>query len=51
MAKKTVKFFAVKTTKKPATVKFRTKSGEVVSFKALKTVKQKQVIQFRAKDK
>jgi len=38
MAKKTVKFFAFKTATKPATVKFRTKSGEVVSFKALKTL-------------
>jgi hypothetical protein len=49
MSKKTVKFTAVKTSTKPATVKFRTKSGEVVSFKALKTVKQKQVVTFRAK--
>lgn len=51
MSKKTVKFIAVKTATKPATIKFRTKSGEVVSFKALKTVKQKQVVQFRAKVK
>jgi hypothetical protein len=50
MAKKNVKFVAVKTTK-PARLKFRTKSGEVVSFKALKTVKQKQVVHFRAKKK
>jgi hypothetical protein len=49
MSKKLVKFTAVKTATKPATVKFRTKSGEVVSFKALKTVKQKQVVKFRAK--
>jgi hypothetical protein len=51
MAKKLVKFVAVKTTTKPARVKFRTKSGEVVSFKALKTVKQKQVVRFQAKKK
>jgi len=49
MAKKTVTFTAVKTVTKPAVVKFKTKSGEVVSFKALKTVKQKQIVQFRAK--
>ncbi|MGD0076194.1 MAG: hypothetical protein ABSD31_17915 [Candidatus Binataceae bacterium] len=44
MAKKNVRFVAVKT--KPATVKFKTKSGKTVSFKALKTVKQ--VVRFRA---
>jgi hypothetical protein len=51
MAKETVRFVAVKTEKKPATVKFRTKSGETVSFKALKTVKKKKVVRFRAKRK
>ena len=51
MPKKTVKFVAVKTTTKPATIRFRTKSGKVVSFKALKIVKQKQVVRFRAKKK
>jgi hypothetical protein len=49
MPKETVRFVAVRTVKKPATVKFRTKSGETVSFKALKTVKKKEVVQFRAK--
>ena len=29
----------VKTVKKPAVVKFETKSGETVSFRAIKTVK------------
>lgn len=41
MAKNTVRFFAQKTVTKPATVKFKTKSGETVSFKALRTFKQK----------
>lgn len=50
MASKNVRFTAVKTLKKPATVKFKTKSGETVSFKALKTLKQKEVVvRFRAK--
>jgi hypothetical protein len=49
MKKKTVKFVAVKTVKKPATVRFRTKSGKTVSFKAVKTFKQKNTVQFRAK--
>ena len=49
MAKTTVRFIAVKTVTKPATVKFKTKSGETVSFKALKTFKRKKVVQFRAK--
>lgn len=49
MAKKTVKFTAVKTVKTPTTVKFTTKSGDVVSFKAVKTEKQKTLVKFRAK--
>jgi hypothetical protein len=49
MAKKTVRFVAVKTVSKPAVVKFTTKSGEVVSFKAIKTVKKKKVVQFKAR--
>jgi hypothetical protein len=49
MAKKTVRFTAVKTVTKPTVVKFTTKSGEVVAFKARKTVKEKQVVQFKAK--
>jgi hypothetical protein len=51
MAKEKVRFIAVKTGKKPTTVKFKTKSGETVSFKALKTFKKKQVVQFRTKRK
>ncbi len=51
MAKEAVRFVAVKTVQKPATVKFKTKSGETVSFKALKTVKKKEVVEFRAKRK
>lgn len=51
MAKKTVRFTAVKTVAKPTTVKFTTKSGEVVSFKAIKTVKKKEVVQFKARKK
>lgn len=51
MAKQNVRFTAIKTVKKPTTVHFRTKSGEVVSFKALKTAKKKEVVQFRAKKK
>jgi hypothetical protein len=49
MSKKTVRFMAVRTVKKPTTVKFTTKSGEVVSFRAVKTEKKKKVVQFRAK--
>ncbi len=48
MAKKNVRFVATKTVAKPATVKFKTKSGQTVSFKALKTVKERQVVRFRA---
>ncbi len=51
MPKETVRFVAVKTVKRPATVKFKTKSGETVSFKALKTVKKREVVHFRAKRK
>ncbi|SRR5713101_1763294 len=49
MAKKNVRFVAIKTVKKPATVTFRTRSGETVSFKALKTFKKEEVVRFRAK--
>jgi arginyl-tRNA synthetase len=47
MAKKTVRFVAVETVRKPATVRFKTKSGKTVSFKAVKTFAQKKV-RFRA---
>ena len=51
MPKRAVKFVAIKTVTKPATVEFKTKSGKTVSFKALRTVKQRQVVNFRAKKK
>ena len=51
MPSKNVRFDAIKTVKKPATVKFKTKSGQTVSFKALKTVKRREVVHFRAKKK
>jgi len=51
MAKQNIRFIAVRTIKKPATVEFRTKTGELVSFKAIKTVKQKEIVNFRAKKK
>ncbi len=51
MAKRTVRFTAVKTVAKPTTVKFKKKSGEVVTFKAIKTVKKKEVVQFKARKK
>jgi hypothetical protein len=51
MAQKNVRFEAVKTVKKPATIKFKTKSGETVSFRALKTFREKEVVHFRAKRK
>jgi len=51
MAKTNVRFVATKTVKKPATVRFKTKSGETVSFKALKTFERKEVVHFRARKK
>jgi hypothetical protein len=51
MAKGNVRFVAVQTVKRPATVKFKTKSGKTVAFKAFKTVKKKEVVHFRAKRK
>jgi hypothetical protein len=51
MANENVRFNAVKTVKKPATVKFKTKSGKTVSFKALKTVQKRVTVRFRAKKK
>jgi len=51
MPKKNVRFVAIRTVKKPATVKFKTKSGETVSFKAVKTFKRQEVVRFRAKSK
>jgi hypothetical protein len=51
MANQNVRFDGVKTVKKPATVKFKTKSGKTVSFKALKIVRKKVAVHFRAKKK
>jgi len=51
MAKKNVRFEAVKVVAKPTTIRFKTKSGQTVSFKAIKTSKQKQSVRFRAKAK
>ena len=51
MPKQTVRFVAVKTVRKPTTVKFKTKSGKTVSFKAIKTFEQKTPVRFRAKKK
>jgi hypothetical protein len=51
MANRNVRFVAIKTVKKPATVKFKTKSGETVSFRAVKTFKKEEVVHFRAKKK
>jgi len=51
MAKKNVRFVATKTVAKPATIKFKTKSGQTVSFKAVKTVKERQVVKIRARRK
>ena len=49
MANKNVRFVAIKTVKKPARIKFKTKSGKTVSFRAVKTVERKRVVRFRAK--
>jgi hypothetical protein len=51
MAKANAKFVTFKTVRKPARVKFKTKSGKTVSFKAVKTVEKKVVAHFRAKRK
>ncbi len=51
MAKRNVRFTAVKTVTKPATVRFKTKSGETVSFKALKTFRKKEEVHLRARNK
>jgi hypothetical protein len=40
MANQNARFSAVKTVKKPATVKFKTKSGKTVFIKALKIVQK-----------
>jgi len=51
MAQRNVKFVATRTVRKPARVKFKTKSGETVSFRAVKTFERKEVVRFRARKK
>jgi hypothetical protein len=51
MAKRNVKFDAIKVVTKPTTIKFKTKTGKTVSFKALKTVEQKKTVRFRVRAK
>jgi hypothetical protein len=51
MAQKNVRFVATRTVRRPATVKFKTKSGKTVSFRAVKTFERKEVVHFRAKKK
>jgi len=49
MGRQRVSFVSTKTVKRPATVKFKTKTGKTVSFKAFKTAEKKVVVRFRAK--
>jgi hypothetical protein len=51
MPKNNIRFAAVETVTKPATVRFKTKSGGTVSFKALKTFRKKADAHSRAKIK
>ncbi|MGO9168546.1 MAG: hypothetical protein ACLP56_16905 [Candidatus Sulfotelmatobacter sp.] len=51
MAQRNVKFVATETVSKPATVKFKTKSGETVSIRAVKTFERKASARARAKKK
>jgi hypothetical protein len=51
MARQKVSFVATKTVKRPATVRFKTKTGKTVSFKAFKTAQKRVVVNFRAKKK
>jgi hypothetical protein len=48
MAKNNIRFTAVETVTKPATVRYKTKSGGTVSFKALKTFRKKEAVHSRA---
>ena len=49
--RKLVKFQAVRTIKKPTTVKFITKTGQTISFRAIETIKKPVVVKFYAKKK
>jgi len=51
MAKNNTRFAAVETVTKPATVRFKTKSGGTVSFKAIKTYRKKVAIHSRPRNK
>jgi len=51
MAKKNSRFTAVETVTKPATVRFKTKAGGIVSFKAIKTFRKKETVHSRAVSK
>jgi hypothetical protein len=51
MANGNIKFVATEVASKPGTVKFETKSGEIVSFRAIKTFERKKVARPRAKKK
>jgi hypothetical protein len=49
--RKRVNFKAIKTVKKPVTVKFRRSDGSIVKFKAVKAVKKPVKVSFLAKRK
>jgi hypothetical protein len=51
MTQGNVKFVATEVVSKPATVKFETKSGEIVYFRAIKTFERKKIVRVRAKKK
>lgn len=44
MARENVRCDAIKTIKKPITVKFKTKSGKIVSFRAVKSLKKRKTM-------
>jgi hypothetical protein len=51
MPKQNARLVAVKTIKKPVRLKFKTKSGKIVSFKAVQTFAKKTSPQTRATKK
>jgi hypothetical protein len=51
MANQNVRFDAVKTVKKPVTLKFKTKSGKTVFIKALKIERKRVPVRSRSKKK
>lgn len=48
-SRKPISFIATKVVKKPTTVVFKTKSGELVKFKAIKGVEEKIRVNFKSK--